>query len=98
MPSTDLTAELIRYQTELAEYADYRELSSVDRARKYVTAATKLLGMLPRSVALANAGGETVTMDLAVLERLRKEAQQYVYSKQLATNQTVAVDLRWYRE
>lgn len=61
--------------------ADYRETGSTSKAKAFMTACTRLIGLLPKTQSHGERGGESVTFDIRELREQIADAKQFVSTK-----------------
>lgn len=99
MPSTSEVLEQLDQANAAAwEYADWQELSSVERALSYITAVRRLIQLKPAKVDLPGAAGQSLTNDLSAHLALMKDAQKWVAAKRATANQYMWADTSYYRD
>lgn len=57
------------------DYADYEETNSVSRARSFISACRRLIGIIPQS---QSDQGSSMSMSVAQVESMMKHAQVFV--------------------
>jgi len=67
--------DIAAIESDLLEYADFEEVSSVARARLFITSAKRWLILRPES---ASNQGSSLSMSKSVVVDLLKRAQDYV--------------------
>lgn len=98
MSTSELILILTNVMLEAAEYADWRELRSVERARKFATAVNRMVALMPKAVQLGGNAGESFVNDLQAKLKLLDKAEAFISQYEAAQSQLVYEDLRYYRD
>jgi len=80
-----MTIKINEIEKALIEYADFEETESVDRAKKFITAAKRWLILRPQSSAR---DGASMTMSHSTVNDLLQRAHAYVKARETGANQS----------